>query len=206
MQVSFLSTGTGQSCNKPLRIALAIDSSQSVFKQEFSDQRMLIDSVVSNFRHPAKAADFAVVLYNTQVRISITFDQFVGFRDLTDAIKSLVIMDPISSGSDLAQLFNTTFTKTPEVFLMLKKETKVAAYSPGFKVPDGRLGGVKKIAVTFGESSNIRDISNFHAVLQYADTIRFFDYPVINKITETLCYCKFAGYLRLQLITLIQLY
>ena len=169
-----------------------MDSSQSITPQDFADQRSLIDSIVVNY-WKAKAGDFAVVLHSTQVHVNITFDQFDSFVNLQRAISALPFMDPISSGSDLGKLFNTTFSKTPEVFLLLKKETK-ATYTNGYKVPDGKLKGVKKIAVTFGAESNIKDISDFHSVLQYDDTTKFSESSVINKITETLCYGTSASY------------
>ena len=183
----FLSTITGQTCTNQPRIAFAIDSSQSVTTQDFNDQVTLVSSIVTN-SFP-KPGDFAVLLYNTQVRVNITFDQFDGLliTDLNNAVTSLSFMDPIISGTDLQKLFNTTFSKTPEVFMMLKKETN-ATYPSGFKVPDGKLGGVKKIAVTFGVESNIRAIADFHTVFQYADTAYFNTYSEYTKISDTLCY------------------
>ena len=123
------------------------------------------------------------------MHVNITFDQFDGFVPLTTAILSLQSIGPAAGGTNLEKLFNTTFTKTPEVFLMFKKEIN-ASYPDGFKVPTGHLGGVKKIAVTFGKKSNIRDISDFNVVIHAADSVEFSDNPIIAKVTEALCYGK----------------
>lgn len=72
---------------------------------------------------------------------------------------------------------------------MLKKEVN-ATYPEGFKIPTGKLGGVKKIAVTFEKASNIKDISDFHAVIHVVDSFELQDSPVISKVTNTLCYGK----------------
>lgn len=174
-------------CQNTPRIVYAIESSQAVSTTEFKDQRSLIDSVVLELG--GSAADVAVVLYSTYVNVNIKFGQFNKFVSLRSAITSLSPLNTTSSSSDLEKLFNTTFTRTPEVFLMLKKEVN-ATYPRGFKVPSGKLGGVKKIAVTFGKASNIRDISDFHAVIHVVDTIEFSDFPLIKKVTNTLCYGK----------------
>ena len=93
----------------------------------------------------------------------------------------------------LYQLFNTTFAKIPEVFLFVKEELK-EKYALGLRVADGKLKGVKKIAVTFGVQSNIRDISDFHAVFQYVDTSKFYELSVIRNITDTICQGKSHSY------------
>ena len=180
---------TSKLCQSTPRIVYAIDSSKSMSSLDFNSQRTLIQSVVLKLE--GNPADVAVVLYNTNVHVNITFDQFGDkFFPLGNAIISLPFMDPASSGSDLEKLFNTTFTKTPEVFLMLKREIN-ATYPGGFKVPSGKqLGGVKKIAVTFGTKSNIKDISDFHAVIHVVDTVEFSKTSVIEEVARTLCYGK----------------
>lgn len=165
----------------------AIESSKAISKTDFEDQRSLINSVVVDLG--GNAADVAVVLYSTNVHVSINFGQFNGFVSLGKAISNLSSMTPVSRGSNLEKLFNTTFTRPPEVFLMLKKEVN-STYPEGFKVPDGKLGGVKKIAVTFEKASNIRDIADFHAVIHVDDPYEFNLTPVIDEVTETLCYGK----------------
>ena len=180
---------TGESCDKPPRIAFAIDSSQSILLQDFRDQQSLIGSVVTNFQSGASAGDFAVVLYNTRVHVNITFGQFDSFYNLQNAINTLPFMHSNKKGSDLDNLFNATFVKIPEVFLLVKEELN-EKYAVGLRVADGKLKGVKKIAVTFGVQSNIRDISDFHAVFQYADTSKFSEFSVITKITDTICHGK----------------
>ena len=166
----------------------AIESSKAITKTDFEDQRSLVNSVVVDLG--GNAADVAVVLYDTDVHVSIKFGQFQGFLALSDAISNLSSMTSVSRWSDLEKLFNTTFRRTPEVFMMLKKEVN-STYPEGFKVPDGKLGGVKKIAVTFEEASNIRDIADFHAVIHVDDSYKFnHDRQVIDKVTETLCYGK----------------
>ena len=165
----------------------AIDSSLEISKDDFENERILIDSVVLNLE--GNAADVAVVVYNTDVHLNITFDQFNEFSPLNKAIRRLSPLAPVSNGSDLEKLFNTTFTRTPQVFLMLKKEVK-STYPQGFKVPDGKLGGVKKIAVIFEKASNIRDIADFHAVIRFVDSYEFYQTPVINQVTDALCYGK----------------
>lgn len=182
-------TITGESCENPPRIAFAIDSSQSISLQDFQDQRTLIGSVVTNFQSGASAGDFAVVLYNTRVHVNITFGQFDSFYNLQNAINSLPFLHSNKRGSDLYQLFNTTFAPLPEVFLLVKEELN-EKHAVGLRVADGKLKGVKKIAVTFGVQSNIRDISDFYAVFQYADTSKFFEFSVISKITNTICHGK----------------
>lgn len=174
-------------CQNPPRIAYAIESSQAISTTEFKNQRSLIDSVVVELA--GNAADVAVVLYSTYVNVNIKFGQFNEFSPLNSAITRLSPMNTTSSGSDLEKLFNTTFTRTPEVFIMLKKEVN-ATYPPGFKIPNGKLGGVKKIAVTFGKASNIKDISDFRAVIHVDDTFDFFETALINKVANTLCYGK----------------
>lgn len=165
----------------------AIESSKAISRDDFDNQRSLIDSVVLNLE--GNAADVAVVLYNTDVHVSIRFGQFKEFVPLGTAISSLSPVTPVSRGSNLEKLFNTTFMRTPEVFLMLKREVN-STYPEGFKVPDGRLGGVKKIAVIFEKPSNIRDIADFHAVIHVVDSFEFYRSSVIDKVTETLCYGK----------------
>ena len=165
----------------------AIDSSPEISQEDFKNERTLIDSVVLNLE--GSAADVAVVIYNTDVHLNITFDQFNEFSPLNKAIRRLSPLVPVSNGSDLEKLFNTTFTRTPQVFLMLKKEVK-STYPQGFEVPDGKLGGVKKIAVIFEKASNIRDIADFHAVIHFADSYEFYETPVINQVTDALCYGK----------------
>ena len=164
-----------------------MESSKAVSQADFEYQRTLIGSVVLNLE--GNAADVAVVLYNTDVHLNITFDQFNGFSPLNTAIGSLSPLTPASSGSDLEKLFNTTFTKTPQVFLMLKKEVN-STYPEGFKVPDGKLGGVKKIAVTFEKASNIRDIADFHEVIYFVNSHQFSNNNAINRIADALCYGK----------------
>lgn len=165
----------------------AIESSLDISQADFNNERTLIASVVLNLE--GNAADVAVVLYNTDVHLNITFDQFNEFSPLNKAISWLSRLAPVSRGSDLEKLFNTTFTKTPQVFLMLKKEVN-STYPQGFKVPDGKLGGVKKIAVIFEKASNIRDIADFHAVIHFVDSYEFYRIPVINEVTDALCYGK----------------
>ena len=165
----------------------AIESSQEITQADFENERTLIESVVLNLE--GNAADVAVVLYNTEVHLNITFDQFNEFSPLNKAIRRLSPLPPLSRGSDLEKLFNTTFTRTPQAFLMLKKEVK-STYPQGFKVSDGKLGGVKKIAVIFEKASNIRDIANFHAVIHFIDSYKFYEHRVINKVTDALCYGK----------------
>ena len=132
------------------------------------------------------AADVAVLLYNTDVHVNITFDQFHKFVPLSNAVSSLSRLIPVASGSDLEKLFNTTFTRTPEVFFMLKREVN-STYPEGFKVPDGKLGGVKKIAVIFDKKSNIRNIADFHNVIHVVDSFEFSQSSVSGMITEALC-------------------
>lgn len=163
----------------------AIDSSQAISNAEFEGQRSLIGTVVVDLG--GNAADVAVVLYNTDVHLNITFDQFDKFLPLNEAIRSLSPTAPVLRGSDLRKLFNTTFTRTPEVFLMLKKEVN-STYPVGFKVPDGKLGGVKKIAVIFEKASNIRDIADFHAVIHVANSDKFYENR--EKVKDALCYGK----------------
>ena len=163
----------------------AIDSSQAISNAEFENQRLLIGTVVVNLG--GNAADVAVVLYNTDVHLNITFDQFNEFSPLNEAIRSLSPMARVSRGSDLRKLFNTTFTRTPEVFLMLKKEVN-STYPEGFKVPDGKLGGVKKIAVIFEKASNIRDIADFHAVIHVVNSDKLYENH--EKVEDALCYGK----------------
>lgn len=186
-QWSFLSTVTNTKCQNTPRIVFAIESSLEISQADFDNERTLIDSVVLNLE--GNAADVAVVLYNTDVHLNITFDQFNEFSPLNKAISWLSRLAPVSRGSDLEKLFNTTFTKTPQVFLMLKKEVN-STYPQGFKVPDGKLGGVKKIAVIFEKASNIRDIADFHAVIHFVDSYEFYRIPVINEVTDALCYGK----------------
>ena len=166
----------------------AIESSQEITQADFENERTLIESVVLNLE--GNAADVAVVLYNTEVHLNITFDQFNEFSPLNKAIRRLSPLAPLSRGSaDLEKLFNTTFTRTPQVFLMLKKEV-TSTYPQGFKGSDGKLGGVKKSAVIFEKASNIRDIANFHAVIHFIDSYEFYKNRVINKVTDALCYGK----------------
>lgn len=165
----------------------AIESSQAISKSDFENQRSLIQSIVLELE--GNAADVAVALYSTYANVNIKFGQFNGFVPLSDAISSLSSMNSTSSGSDLEKLFNTTFTRTPEVFLMLKKEVN-ATYPDGFKIPSGKLGGVKKIAVTFEKASNIKDISDFHAVIHVVDSFEFLTSQVIHNVANTLCYGK----------------
>lgn len=141
---------------------------------------------MTNFQAGVNAGDFAVVLYNTQVQVNITFDEFDSSSKLYTAISSLQVIPSNSGGSDLEQLFNTTFNKKPQLLLMMRKETN-ESYANEYKVSDGRLKGVKKIAVTFGVENNLRDISDFHEVLQYSDTSKFGQSSLINLITDTLC-------------------
>lgn len=141
---------------------------------------------MTNFQAGVNAGDFAVALYNTQVQVYITFDEFDSSSKLYTAISSLQVIPSNSGGSDLEQLFNTTFNKKPQLLLMMRKETN-ELYANEYKVSDGRLKGVKKIAVTFGVEKNLRDISDFHEVLQYSDTSKFEQSSLINLITDTLC-------------------
>lgn len=141
---------------------------------------------MTNFQAGVNAGDFAVALYNTQVQVNITFDKFDSSSKLYTAISSLQVIPSNSGGSDLEQLFNTTFNKKPQLLLMMRKETN-ESYANEYKVSDGRLKGVKKIAVTFGVENNLRDISDFHEVLQYSDTSKFEQSSLINQITDTLC-------------------
>lgn len=165
----------------------AIDSSLEITQADFKNEQTLIASVVLNLE--GNAADVAVVLYNTDVHLNITFDQFNEFSPLNRAIDRLSPLAPVSRGSDLEKLFNTSFTRTPQVFLMLKKEVN-STYPQGFKVPDGKLGGVKKIAVIFEKASTIKDIADFHAVIHFVDSHAFSETPAINKVTDALCYGK----------------
>ena len=179
---------TGQTCPHQPRVAFAVDSSQSISSREFKDQLTLVASIVTNSLTSPK--DVAVALYNTQVRVNITFDRFNSFTNLRNAISDLPLLDSAKDESDLVNLFNTKFTKLPEVFMMIKKERN-ATYSAGFKIPDGRLGRVKKIAVTFGVKSNIGSIADFHRVFQYEKSEEFNPYSQYSKISETLCYGRF---------------
>jgi len=163
----------------------AIDSSQAISNAEFENQRLLIETVVVDLG--GNAANVAVVLYNTDVHLNITFNQFNEFSPLNKAIRRLSPMARVSRGSDLRKLFNTTFTRTPEVFLMLKKEVN-STYPEGFKVPDGNLGGVKKIAVIFEKASNIRDIADFHAVIPVVNSDKLYENR--EKVEDALCYGK----------------
>lgn len=180
---------TEQTCPHQPRVAFAVDSSQAISNREFKDQLTLVTSIVTNSL--TSPEDVAVALYNTQVRVNITFDQFHSFTNLRNAISGLPLLDSATDGSDLVNLFKTEFTKLPEVFMMIKKERN-ASYSAGFKIPDGRLGGVKKIAVTFGVKSSIVSIAGFHRVFQYKNSEDFNPYPQYNKISETLCYGRFV--------------
>ena len=162
----------------------AIDSSEEISKADFEDQRSLIDSVVVDLG--GNADDVAVVLYNTDVQVAIKFGQFNGFAPLGDAINNLSRMTSVSRGSDLEKLFNTTFTRIPEVLLMLKKEVN-STYPEGFRVPDGQLGGVKKIAVIFEKASNIRDIADFHEVIYVDETYKLAGRSVAKRVTDELC-------------------
>ena len=130
-----------------------------------------------------------MVLYNTRVHVNIAFGQFDSFYNLQNEINTLPFMHSNKKGSDLDHLFNTTFAKIPEVFLLVKEELN-EKYAVGLRVADGKLKGVKKIAVTFGVQSNVRDISDFHAVLQYGDTSKFSEFSVISKITDIICHGK----------------
>ncbi|XP_073239864.1 uncharacterized protein [Porites lutea] len=176
---------SGQTCPHQPRVAFAVDSSQSISNQEFKDQLTLVTSIVTNSLTSPK--DVAIALYNTQVRVNITFDRFNSFTNLRNAISDLPLLDSAKDESDLVNLFNTKFTKLPEVFMMIKKERN-ATYSAGFKIPDGRLGNVKKIAVTFGVKSNIGSIADFHRVFQYKKSEEFNPYSQYSKISKTLCY------------------
>ena len=180
---------TGQTCLHQPRVAFAVDSSQSISNREFNDQLTLVTGIVTNSLTNPK--DVAVALYNTKVRVNITFDQFDSFSSLQNAIYGLPLLDSATDGSDLVNLFNTKFTKLPEVFMMIKKERN-ATYSAGFKIPDGRLGNVKKIAVTFGVKSNIVSIADFHRVFQYKKSEEFNPYSQYSKISKTLCYGRFV--------------
>lgn len=180
---------TGQTCPHQPRVAFAVDSSQSISNQEFKDQLTLVTSIVTNSLTSPK--DVAIALYNTQVRVNITFDRFNSFTNLRNAISDLPLLDSAKDESDLVNLFNTKFTKLPEVFMMIKKERN-ATYSAGFKIPDGRLGNVKKIAVTFGVKSNIGSIADFHRVFQYKKSEEFNPYSQYSKISKTLCYGRFV--------------
>ena len=165
----------------------AIDSSEEISETDFEDQRSLINTVVMDLG--GNADDVAVVLYNTDVQVAIKFGQFNGFVPLDVAINNLSRMASVSSGSDLEKLFNTTFMRIPKVLLMLKKEVN-STYPEGFRVPDGKLGGVKKIAVIFEKASNIRDIADFHEVIHVDETykLRKSTVPsVIKRVTDELC-------------------